>query len=63
VALEPKPRPRAFRIGATSETNGEKPAGPLVIETLADPYEAEAKALMATQEAGEAAVETAQGFG
>ncbi|MGA7656348.1 MAG: TIGR01620 family protein, partial [Methylocella sp.] len=60
MALEPKPRPRAFRIGATAETNGEKPAGPLVIETLADPYEAEAKALMATQEAGEAAVETAQ---
>ena len=50
MALEPKPRPRAFRIGATAETNGEKPAGPLVIETLADPYEAEAKALMATQE-------------
>jgi putative membrane protein len=60
VALEPKPRPRAFRIGSNADTNAEKPPGPLVIETLADPYEAEAKALMAAPDAGEAAVEAAQ---
>jgi putative membrane protein len=60
VALEPKPRPRAFRIGATTETNGESPPGPLVIETLADFYEAEARAFVAAQDTGKAAAETAQ---
>src|SRR5450631_433566 len=60
VPLEPKPRPRAFRIGSNGPADAEKPPGPLVIETLADPYEAEAKALMAAPDAGEAAVEAAQ---
>ena len=60
MALEPKPRPRAFRIGATTETNGENPPGPLVIETLADFYEAEARAFVASQDTGKAAVKTAQ---
>ena len=60
MPLEPKPRPRAFRLGAIGEANAETPAGPMVIETLADPYEAEAKALIAAQDAGEEAVEAAQ---
>jgi len=60
VPPEPKPRPRAFRLGPTREANAEKPPGPLVIETLADPFEAEANALMATKDADEAAVEAAQ---
>ena len=60
MAIDSKPRPRAFRIGPVAEANAEKAPGPLVIETLADPYEAEAKALMATPEIEEAAVEAAQ---
>jgi putative membrane protein len=60
VPLEPKPRPRAFRLGAIAEANADKPLAPMVIETLADPYEAEAKALIAAQDAGEEAVEAAQ---
>ena len=60
MAIDPKPRPRAFRIGPVAEADAEKPPGPLVIETLADPYEAEAKAVMATPEIEEAAVEAAQ---
>lgn len=60
MPIEPKPRPRAFRIGPSAEASGDKPPSPLVIETLADPYEAEAKALMASANAGEAAVEAAQ---
>src|SRR3984893_5041049 len=60
VPPEPKPRPRAFRLGPTREDNAEKLPGPLVIETLADPYEAEANDLMATKEADEAAVAVAQ---
>ena len=55
---EPKPRPRAFRLGTAAEADAAKP-NPRVIETLVDPYEAEAKALMAGG-AGEAAVEAAQ---
>lgn len=58
MALEQKPRPRAFRLGPAAP-DAEKP-GPLVIETLTDPYEAEAKSLQAVQDAGEAAVEAAQ---
>ncbi len=57
---EPKPRPRAFRLGAAAEASAENPPGSMVIETLADPYEAEAKAFMAAQDPGEPAVEAAQ---
>jgi putative membrane protein len=60
VALEPKPRPRAFRISPNTEASADTPPGPLVIETLADPYEAEAKALLAAPDVDEAAVEAAQ---
>jgi putative membrane protein len=60
VPLEPKPRPRAFRLGGIAKASAENPPGPMVIESLADPYEAEAKALIAAQDAGEEAVEAAQ---
>ena len=60
MPLEPKPRPRAFRLGGIAEASAENPPGPMVIESLADPYEAEAKALIAAQDAGEEAVEAAQ---
>jgi putative membrane protein len=61
VAVEPKPRPRAFRLGAmTPEPGVAAPKEAMVIETFADPYEAEAKVLIAAQDLGEAAVEAAQ---
>jgi putative membrane protein len=60
VALEPKSRPRAFRLDAAAGANGETPPQPVVIETSADPYEAEAKALLAAREPNEEAVEAAQ---
>ncbi len=64
MALEPKPRPRAYRLDELSMTFtgslNEKPVGAVVIEILADPYEAEAKAVMAAHDADEAAVEVAQ---
>ena len=33
MALEPKPRPRAFRISPNTEASADMPPGPLVIET------------------------------
>jgi putative membrane protein len=60
VAPEPKSRPRAFRIDRAAEPGGETAPGPMVIETAADPYEAEARALVAAQDLGEEAVEAAQ---
>jgi putative membrane protein len=48
VPEEPKPGPRVFELGS------------MVIETTADPYEAEAKACAATHDADEEAVEVAQ---
>ena len=45
MAVEPKPRPRAFRLGAmTPEPGADAPKEAVVIETTADPYEAEAEA-------------------
>ena len=45
MAVEPKPRPRAFRLGAmTPEPGAAAPKETVVIETTADPYEAEAEA-------------------
>jgi putative membrane protein len=61
VAVEPKPRPRAFRLGATApEPGAAVPQEAVVIETTADPYEAEAEAFLAGRDAGEEAVEAAQ---
>ena len=60
MALEPKPRPRAFRISSNTEASADQPPGPLVIETLADPYDAETRALLAKPDVDEAAVEAAQ---
>jgi putative membrane protein len=61
VAIEPKPRPRAFRLGATTPGPGAAaPQEAVVIETTADPYEAEAEAFLAGRDAGEEAVEAAQ---
>ena len=61
MAFEPKPRPRAFRLGAmTPEPRAAAPKEAMVIETLADPYEAEAAAFLAGRDAGEEAVEAAQ---
>ncbi|HUI20824.1 MAG TPA: TIGR01620 family protein [Methylocella sp.] len=60
MPIDPKPRPRAFRLGPLGPANAENPSAPLVIETLADPYEAEVRALMAGPDASEAAVEAAQ---
>lgn len=60
MAFESKPRPRAFRLGAMVETGPSAPPGPMVIETAADPYEAEARALLAGPEESEEAVEAAQ---
>jgi len=48
VPEEPKSGPRVFELGS------------MVIETTADPYEAEAKSLAATHDADEEAVEVAQ---
>jgi putative membrane protein len=59
VATEPRSRPRAFRLDTASPANGESPQGPLVIET-ADPYEAEARALLEARDTSEEAVEAAQ---
>ncbi len=60
MPLEQKPRPRAFRLGPSGLTDNGNPKGPMVIEALADPYEAEAEAMMAPPGASEAAVEAAQ---
>ena len=61
MAVEPKPRPRAFRLGAmTPEPGAAAPKEAVVIETTADPYEAEAEAFLAGRDAGEEAVEAAQ---
>lgn len=60
MATEPKPRPRAFRLDANSGADAESPPRPLVIETTADPYEAEAKALLDARDTSEEAVEAAQ---
>lgn len=60
MALDPKPRPRAFRLGPAGEARESAARGPMVIETTADPYEAEARALLAGQDLGEEAVEAAQ---
>jgi putative membrane protein len=61
VAIEPKPRPRAFRLGAMTPGPGAAaPHEAVVIETTADPYEAEAEAFLAGRDAGEEAVEAAQ---
>lgn len=64
MPLEPKPRPRAYRLDELSMTFtgslNEKPVGAVVIEVTPDPYEAEAKAAMAAHDADEAAVEVAQ---
>ncbi|MCI0736438.1 MAG: hypothetical protein L0Y50_09240, partial [Beijerinckiaceae bacterium] len=60
VAVEPKPRPRAFRLGGKAETGPDVPSGPMVIETAADPYEAEAKALMAAHVPGAVPAEPAR---
>ncbi len=59
MAFEQKPRPRAFRLGALGPApRAAAPQEAVVIETTADPYEAEA--LLAGRDAGEAAVEAAQ---
>ncbi|MGQ0443843.1 MAG: YcjF family protein [Beijerinckiaceae bacterium] len=61
MAVEPKPRPRAFRLGTiTPEPGAAAAKEAVVIETTADPYEAEAAALLAGRDAGEEAVEAAQ---
>jgi putative membrane protein len=60
VALEPKSRPRAFRLDTIVPANGENPPQPVMIEVTADPYEAEAKALLAARDMSEEAVEAAQ---
>jgi len=60
VPPDSKPRPRAFRLGPTSEAGLDKPANPLVIETFIDPYDAEARRVAGGTYADEAAVEAAQ---
>jgi putative membrane protein len=61
VAVEPKPRPRAFRLGTmTPEPGAAAPKEAMVIETTADPYEVEAEAFLAGRDVGEEAVEAAQ---
>ncbi|MCI0601323.1 MAG: TIGR01620 family protein [Beijerinckiaceae bacterium] len=60
MAVEPKPRPRAFRLGSTPGRGADAPPVPMVIETAADPYEAEAKALVAAQAQGAAPAEAAR---
>jgi putative membrane protein len=60
VAFESKSRPRAFRLDAPAGAKAENPPQPVVIEITADPYEAEAKALLAARDTSEEAVEAAQ---
>lgn len=60
MAVEPKSRPRAFRLDTQAPASGETTQQPLVIEVTADPYEAEAKALLETRGTSEEAVEAAQ---
>jgi putative membrane protein len=56
VAIEPKPRPRAFRIGGTENARVSAPPPPTVIESKVDHYEAEAMALISAQDRGAASV-------
>lgn len=59
MAFEQKPRPRAFRLGALGPAPGAAaPQEAVVIETTADPYEAEA--FLAGRDVGEEAIEAAQ---
>lgn len=59
MAFEQKPRPRAFRLGALGPAPGAAaPQEAVVIETTADPYEAEA--FLGGRDAGEEAIEAAQ---
>ena len=47
MAIEPKPRPRAFRIGGSSNGRADALPAPPIIESPFDAYEAEAKAFAA----------------
>ncbi len=47
MAVEPKPRPRAFRIGGSTNGRADAFRAPEIIESTFDPYEAEAKAFAA----------------
>ncbi|MCI0466783.1 MAG: TIGR01620 family protein [Beijerinckiaceae bacterium] len=60
MAVEPKPRPRAFRLGSAAETATGAPPGPVVIEPAVDPYEAETKALAAAHAKSAAPAEAAR---
>jgi putative membrane protein len=50
--MEPKPRPRAFRIGGTANARLDGPPPPTVVESTVDHYEAEAMALIAARDLG-----------
>jgi putative membrane protein len=50
MAVEPKPRPRAFRIDGSANGRVGAVPPPAIIESPADPYEAEAKAFVASYE-------------
>jgi putative membrane protein len=50
MAVEPKPRPRAFRLGATANGRGDAFPAPPIIESRVDPYEAEARAFAAAHD-------------
>lgn len=60
MAVEPKSRPRAFRLDSSAGANGDNGQQTVVIEITADPYEAEAKALLDARSTSEEAVEAAQ---
>jgi putative membrane protein len=60
VAIEPKPRPRAFRIGGAANARVDAAPGPVVIESKVDHYEAEAMAFIAARDLSSAPVKAAK---
>jgi putative membrane protein len=58
--MEPKPRPRAFRIGGTANARLDGPPPPTVVESTVDHYEAEAMALIAARDLGAVPVKAAK---
>jgi len=52
VAIEPKPRPRAFRIGGSNNARVDAPPPATVIESKIDHYEVEAMAWIAARDLG-----------
>jgi putative membrane protein len=60
VAIEPKPRPRAFRIGGSANARTDAAPNPPVIESAVDHYEAEAMAFIAARDLGPVPVKLAK---